>query len=123
MKLILTDCLTSVLLSVKIDDWVGGAMKLEVGEHSTSKPQPKRCYTAEEYLDLERVSEERSEYLDGEIYAMAGESPQHFATSTNLVAELRNQLKGSPCQVFTKDMKVRSGPLPLRPRSTKGLFS
>lgn len=88
-----------------------------------SMPQPKRCYTAEEYLDLERVSEERSEYLDGTIYAMAGESPQHGAISTNLVAELRNQLKGSPCQVFTKDMKVRSGPLPLRPRSTKGLFS
>ena len=54
---------------------------------------------------------------------MAGESPEHGAICTNLVAALRNQLKGTRCQVFSKDLKVHSGPLPFRPRSMKGLFS
>lgn len=88
-----------------------------------SLPQSQLHSTVEEYLALERASEERHEYLDGEIYAMAGESPAHGAICTNLVAEIRNQLKGTPCQAFTKDAKVRSGPLPLKPRSLKGLFS
>jgi len=85
---------------------------------------PRRArHTVEEYLALERTSDERNEYLDGEVFAMAGESPEHGAICTNLVAELRNQLKGTRCQAFSKDLKVRSGPLPLKPRSMKGLFS
>jgi Uma2 family endonuclease len=77
----------------------------------------------EEYLALERESDERHEYLDGEIYAMAGESPVHGTICTNLVIELGNQLKGTPCQVFTKDMKVRSGPEPKPLQTPKGLYS
>ena len=88
-----------------------------------SLPRSQARHTVEEYLALDRASEERHEYLDGEIFAMAGESPGHGAICTNLVAELRNQLKGTRCQVFSKDLKVRSGPLPLKPRSMKGLFS
>jgi Uma2 family endonuclease len=80
-------------------------------------------YTEEEYLALEREAEERHEYLDGQIFVMAGESLPHGDISTNLVAELRNQLKGSPCRLLSKDMKVRSGPLPKRRNSSKGLFS
>ena len=72
---------------------------------------------------MERESEERHEYLDGDIFAMAGESPEHGAICTNMIAELRNRLKGTPCQAFTKDCKVRSGQSPLKPRSMKGLFS
>jgi len=80
-------------------------------------------HTVEEYLALERASEERHEYLDGQIYAMAGESPNHGDICINLIAELRTQLKGKPCRVWTKDTKVCSGPLPLRPHARKGLFS
>lgn len=80
-------------------------------------------HTVEEYLALERASEERHEYLDGQIYAMAGESPNHGDICINLIAELRTQLRGKPCRVWTKDTKVRSGPLPLRPHARKGLFS
>jgi Uma2 family endonuclease len=72
---------------------------------------------------MERESEERHEYLDGEVYAMAGESPQHGDLCSNLVGILNPQLRGTPCRVWTKDTKVRSGPIPLRPRSMKGLFS
>ena len=45
-----------------------------------SLPQPR--YTVDEYLALEREAEERHEYLDGVIYAMAGESPEHGAICT-----------------------------------------
>lgn len=80
-------------------------------------------HTVEEYLALERQSEERHEYLDGLIYAMAGESTEHGIICVNCTGQLYNQLLGTPCQVFSKDIKVRSGPLPLALHSTKGLFS
>jgi Uma2 family endonuclease len=80
-------------------------------------------YTVEEYLALERVSEERHEYLDGQIYAMAGESPEHGDICANLVIVIGAQLRGSPCRVWTKDTKVRSGPVPKQRRISKGLFS
>lgn len=80
-------------------------------------------YTEEEYLTLERAAEERSEYLDGVIYQMAGESPNHGKVSTNLIVAIGNHLRGRDCDLFTKDMKVRSGPLPQNRLNTKGLFS
>ena len=80
-------------------------------------------HTAAEYLVLERASEERHEYLDGRIYAMAGESEEHGIICVNLVREASARLRRSPCQVFAKDMKVRSGPVPQAGHPTKGLFS
>jgi Uma2 family endonuclease len=89
-----------------------------------SLPQTQlRRYTVEEYLTLERASEERHEYLDGEIYAMAGESLAHGDICMNLSRELSTQLRGKPCRALSRDTKVRSGPLPVRRRSVKGLFS
>ena len=90
-------------------------------------PQQKAetLYTIEEYLAFEREAEERHEYIDGVIYAMAGESPEHTDIATNLIAELRTFLRDKPCRVRAKDAKVLSGsPLlaQLR-RSRKGLFS
>jgi Uma2 family endonuclease len=88
-----------------------------------AQPKAKPSYTEEEYLAFERAAEERHEYLDGAIYAMAGESPNHGTISTNLVAIVVTQLRGKDCRAFTKDMKVRSGPLPRNRLNTKGLFS
>lgn len=88
-----------------------------------SLPQTQIRYTEDQYLSMEREADERHEYLDGQIYAMAGESPEHGAICTNLTGEIRNQLKGTRCQAFSKDMKVRSGPLPRRRYSQKGLYS
>jgi Uma2 family endonuclease len=85
--------------------------------------QPQLHCTVEEYLATERESEERHLYLDGYIYAMAGESPEHADICTNLVGELRAQLRGTPCRVRSKDTKVRSGPDPRSRRTRKGLFS
>jgi Uma2 family endonuclease len=84
-------------------------------------PQEQIRYTEDQYLSMERESEERHEFLDGQIYAIAGESPEHGAICTNLTGEIRAQLKGTRCQAFAKDMRVRSGPLPRRRYSQKGL--
>ncbi len=74
--------------------------------------ESERLYTEKEYLALERKADERHEYLDGVIYAMAGESPEHGSASVNLVRLLGNHLLGKDCDLYTKDTKVRSGPLP-----------
>ncbi len=86
------------------------------------KEVPQR-YTAEEYLRMERASEVRHEYLDGEIFEMSGETIPHGRISSNLIISLGTQLRGKGCDIFTKDMKVRSGALPSPRRVMKGLFS
>jgi Uma2 family endonuclease len=79
--------------------------------------------TVEDYLIEERAAEERHEYLDGLVYAMAGESPDHGRICVNLTASLVTQLRGSGCEVFSKDTKVRCGPTPRPGQSMQGLFA
>jgi Uma2 family endonuclease len=86
-------------------------------------PQEHLIFTEEQYLEFERKSEERHEYLDGHIYLMAGESGEHGDICTNLSGLLFGQLRGKPCRVRSKDTKVRSGPQTFAPRGTKGLYS
>ena len=88
-----------------------------------AQPKTKFRYTIAQYLAMERASAERHFYLDGEIYAMAGESPAHGDISANLVITLGNQVRGTPCRVRTKDTKVCSGPLLSAGETTRGLFS
>jgi Uma2 family endonuclease len=80
-------------------------------------------YTVEEYLGLERSSDERHEFLDGDVYLMAGERPDHGRICTNISGQLYVQLRGKPCEVFSKDMKVRSGPEPKSRDEIRGLYS
>ena len=81
-------------------------------------------YTVAEYLKMERESVERHEYVDGEIFLMAGESDAHGDISVNLVGELRAQLKGKDCRVRTKDAKIKSGGFAQKTgASSKGMFS
>lgn len=82
----------------------------------------KKLYTVAEYLEFERLAEERHEFIDGEIHAMAGESPKHSSVNFNLIAEVAIQIKGKSCQGFSPNMKVRSGEQ-TAPHSSKGLFS
>lgn len=64
-------------------------------------------YTYTEYLAHEEASNVKHEYLDGEIYAMAGGSPEHAALSVAVAASLRSQLEGKPCRVFSSDLRIR----------------
>ncbi|MEO5951329.1 MAG: Uma2 family endonuclease [Chloroflexia bacterium] len=70
----------------------------------------RKTYTPEEYLELERNAEYKSEYINGEIYAMAGASVDHITISSNLLAEIHQQLKGKPCRVFNSDLRIKVNP-------------
>ncbi|TVQ64160.1 MAG: Uma2 family endonuclease [Spirulina sp. DLM2.Bin59] len=61
----------------------------------------------DEYLEMERHSDIKHEYIDGEVYAMAGTGKAHNIISLNLALLLRSALKNSTCQVFMADIKVR----------------
>ena len=71
---------------------------------------PKTRYTPEEYLALERSSETKHEYLNGEIFAMSGASPRHVLIVTNLVTALWSQLRRGHCRVFSTDLRVKVDP-------------
>jgi Uma2 family endonuclease len=68
--------------------------------------QPIKMYSAEEYLELERAAEYKSEYYRGEIFAMARAGRNHNRIKENLSGELYIALKGKSCQSFSSDMRV-----------------
>jgi Uma2 family endonuclease len=69
---------------------------------------PKQPFiTPEEYLARERLAETKSEYLDGQIYAMSGASRPHGLVAVNLCRHLGNQLADRPCELYVGDMRVR----------------
>jgi Uma2 family endonuclease len=70
---------------------------------------PKLRYTAEEYLEIDRSAEFKSEYVAGEIFAMAGGSENHNTITFNLSGLLHSQLHGGPCRGFAGDMRVSAG--------------
>jgi Uma2 family endonuclease len=63
--------------------------------------------TVEEYLLIERQAPYKSEYFDGEMFAMAGASRRHNLITLNIGAELRRQLQQRPCEVYGSDMRVK----------------
>ena len=63
----------------------------------------------EQYLDLERSSEMRHEYLDGLVYAMAGESRDHSRICFNLATTVGAQIRERNCEGFSPNLKVRAG--------------
>lgn len=62
----------------------------------------------QEYLALERSSEQRHEYADGEIFAMAGATREHNLTAGNIYAGLHQALLERPCEVYSSDMRIKS---------------
>jgi Uma2 family endonuclease len=70
-----------------------------------SKP---RLYTPEDYFIIERQSQRKYEYVDGELFAMSGASRRHNLLATNLIRHAATAaLERLPCKVFGSDMKVR----------------
>ncbi len=69
--------------------------------------QPEPRYTPAEYLALERDAATKSEYLDGEVVAMAGASRKDNLITGNVLAALHPQLRGRDCEVYSSDMRVR----------------
>ena len=67
---------------------------------------PKRKLTPEEYLEIERRAEYKSEYFNGEVFAMAGARRRHNVIAWNIGSELRQKLKGRNCEAYPNDMRV-----------------
>ena len=67
-------------------------------------------YTPEEYLALERKAEYKSEYINGQIYAMSGASREHNLIAGNVFAQIHTQLKGKPYEVYASRMRVKVQP-------------
>ncbi len=63
----------------------------------------------QEYLEGEKLSDIKHEYVDGQVYAMAGSSKRHNSITLNIAIALRLKAKGSPCEVYSSDIKVRVG--------------
>lgn len=67
---------------------------------------PKEKLSPAEYLAMERASEERHAYLDGELFAMTGASRPHNLITANILAALHGPLKRRGCEVYAADMRV-----------------
>lgn len=69
--------------------------------------EPKMWFlTPEEYLRQERAAETKSEFIGGEIIAMAGAKPVHVRLTDNVTIRLGVQLEGKSCEVFSQDLRV-----------------
>ena len=77
------------------------AMEHEVSSH------PKTRITSQEYLALERKTEVKREYLDGEMFAMSGATREHTRIVTNMTVELGNQFADRPCELYPMDMRTK----------------
>ncbi|HTN92936.1 MAG TPA: Uma2 family endonuclease [Sorangium sp.] len=71
------------------------------------QPATRTGLSPEEYLALERASEQKHEYANGEIFAMSGCSREHSLLAGSVQRELGNALLERPCEVHTSDMRVK----------------
>jgi Uma2 family endonuclease len=76
----------------------------------TMSSQATTYLSPEEYLEIERKAESKSEYFNGEMFAMSGGTPPHAWITVNVAGELRQQVKGKPCRVASSDLRLRVSP-------------
>ena len=67
----------------------------------------KTVFTATDYLTWEAEQVDRHEFLDGEVFAMAGAEDRHVTVAGNLYMALRQHLSGSPYRTYVTDMRLR----------------
>jgi Uma2 family endonuclease len=65
-------------------------------------------YTHTEYLGFEASSNVKHEFLDGQIYAMAGGTPEHAALAAAVITLLGPQLRGGESRPYNSDLRVRT---------------
>lgn len=71
-----------------------------------AQPAPARM-TYAQYVEAEAAAEHKHEYLRGEVFAMAGGTPEHAALAMAVGVALGNALADRPCRVFNSDLRVR----------------
>ena len=62
--------------------------------------------TAEDYLDLDRAAEYRSEFVSGEMFAMSGGSPRHARLGIKIALQFEMQLQGKRCRAYSSDLRT-----------------
>lgn len=67
---------------------------------------PKPKFSREDFIAWENEQADKSEYLEGEVYAMVGVRDRHNEIALNLVQFIRPHLKGSPCRTYLSDIKL-----------------
>jgi Uma2 family endonuclease len=72
-----------------------------------SSTVPRRHYTYDEYVALDEASNVKLEFYAGDIYAMAGGTPEHAALCLQVGSSLNVQLEGKPCRVYGSDLRIR----------------
>ena len=82
-------------------------MQFEIKEHKMSIAATKRI-TADDYLTQERLAVTKSEFLDGQVFAMAGSTAEHSLIKANAVRALGNAMADGPCRVYDSDMRVQT---------------
>jgi Uma2 family endonuclease len=70
-------------------------------------PAEKLAMTYAEYLAAEAKSDTKHEWLNGEVFAMAGGTPEHAGLAASVIGELRLALRDRPCRVFSSDLRVK----------------
>src|SRR4051812_35601184 len=69
-------------------------------------PQRVKRFTPEEYYQLEDQAEGKSDYYDGQIFAMSGGTIAHSRIAINLARELEERFEGGPCRTHNSDLRV-----------------
>jgi Uma2 family endonuclease len=69
--------------------------------------QSTATYSPQQYLAIERDAQQKHEYFNGEIFAMTGASERHNLIAVNLVSSIHAQLRGTPCKVYSSDMRLK----------------
>jgi Uma2 family endonuclease len=78
----------------------------------------KQFYTPEQYLAMERAATYKSEYVAGEIIAMAGSSPRHSRICINLTVQVETQVAALGCETYDSNLRVNIGAAYLYPDLT-----
>jgi Uma2 family endonuclease len=68
---------------------------------------PRQRFTFADYVRLEETSRVKHEYLEGQVWAMAGGTPDHAAVAVNVSTLLSTGVRDQPCCVFNSDLRVR----------------
>ena len=72
-----------------------------------SAPKTIKRFSVQEYYAQETQASHKSEYYNGEIFAMAGGTVEHSRICVNISGELRNRLTGKPCETFESNLRLK----------------
>jgi Uma2 family endonuclease len=76
-------------------------------DNTIKEPAPKYNFVSpKEYLEMERASDEKHEYFDGQVYNMSGASLKHIKISVNLTIQIGKFLEDKECNVLAENMRT-----------------